>query len=337
MMNRAVSLVLPLLFLVPAAAAAQVVESVGERALGMGGAFVAVANDSTASWWNPAAQAAGPLFDLSIGRPVSDTGDDLPAQRDRTSGFALATPALGASFYHLRATRAGVVGPTADDGGGRQDDGTGVPLQSLSVYQFGVTVVQTLLPGVHLGTTLKYLRGTARSDTAAAGGDASDLLDRGDALTGPGQGGSHFDLDVGLIAVGGPLRAGAVIRNVREPEFADVSQPGASMRLPRQVRAGVAVDGGQTGALPLTVSLDVDLRAYPTARGDRRVVAVGAEQWLAGHRVGLRGGARFNTEGLEERAATGGASLALRSGLFVEGHVVGGDEQGWGVGARVSF
>ena len=35
-------------------ASAQIVESVGHRALGMGGAFVAVADDSTATWWNPA-------------------------------------------------------------------------------------------------------------------------------------------------------------------------------------------------------------------------------------------------------------------------------------------
>jgi len=44
---------------------AQIVESVGNRALGMGGAFVAVANDSTATWWNPAGLATGPYADLA--------------------------------------------------------------------------------------------------------------------------------------------------------------------------------------------------------------------------------------------------------------------------------
>ena len=44
------------LFLIglPVVASAQFIEAVGVRALGMGGAFVAVANDSSATWWNPA-------------------------------------------------------------------------------------------------------------------------------------------------------------------------------------------------------------------------------------------------------------------------------------------
>jgi hypothetical protein len=61
--------VLPTLFAVPARA--QIVESVGSRALGMGGAFVAVASDSSATWWNPAGLAAGQFVDLAIGRAVT--------------------------------------------------------------------------------------------------------------------------------------------------------------------------------------------------------------------------------------------------------------------------
>ena len=52
----------------PAVCSAQIVESVGNRALGMGGAFVAVASDSSATWWNPAGLATGPFSDVSIGR-----------------------------------------------------------------------------------------------------------------------------------------------------------------------------------------------------------------------------------------------------------------------------
>jgi hypothetical protein len=69
-------------------------------------------------------------------------------------------------------------------------------------------------------------------------------------------------------------------------------------------------------------------------------VALGIERWLAGQRVGVRGGARFNTVGGKERAATAGISVAVRSGLFLDGHVVRGgseDDRGWGVAARVSF
>lgn len=68
---------------------------VGPRALGMGGAFVAVANDSTAVYWNPAGLAKSGRWDIRI--PVSlraqdhlgvadtvDDIDDILAGRDIT-------------------------------------------------------------------------------------------------------------------------------------------------------------------------------------------------------------------------------------------------------------
>src|SRR5687768_8543679 len=47
--------------------AQHVFESVGERALGMGGAFVAVADDATAVHWNPAGLVSGPAAGMTIG------------------------------------------------------------------------------------------------------------------------------------------------------------------------------------------------------------------------------------------------------------------------------
>jgi hypothetical protein len=136
-----------------------------------------------------------------------------------------------------------------------------------------------------------------------------------------------------VLALRGPFRVGATIRNVRQPEFSEV-------RLPRQVRIGAAFQGAAVGLLPITVALDADLRRYDSATGERRVIAVGAEQWLAQRRLGVRAGARFNTAGARERAATAGISVALRSALYVDAHVTGGgadDDRGWGLAIRVSF
>ena len=61
---------------------------------------------------------------------------------------------------------------------------------------------------------------------------------------------------------------------------------------------------------------------------------------VANSLAAVRGGARFNTVGAQERAATAGASFAARNGLYLEGHFVHGGsegERGWGFGARVSF
>src|SRR5688572_25969132 len=143
-------------------ARAQIVESVGSRALGMGGAFVAVASDSSATWWNPAGIAAGPFVDIAWARSVTERPETLPASRDRATWFAVATPPAAFSYYRLRITDIQPFNPTADPPESREDRRAGVPVRSLSASQLGVTVVRTLLPGVHTATTLKYVRGTLR-------------------------------------------------------------------------------------------------------------------------------------------------------------------------------
>jgi len=208
-------------------------------------------------------------------------------------------------------------------------------IRSLSVSQFGATVLHTITTGVSAGATVKYLRGTAgvrELDAAGAAVDVSGLLDKADDLEG-GERQGTVDIDVGMLATVGGLRVGLTGRNLRAPRFAD-------RRLSRQVRAGVAFDGAAAGMPPVLVSLDVDLRRYAAATGDRRVVAIGGEHWLRPQRFALRGGARFNTVGEQDRTLTGGASVAVRAALFVEGHAaVSSDagESGWGLAARVSF
>jgi hypothetical protein len=198
--------------------------------------------------------------------------------------------------------------------------------------------VQSLLDGVHAGVTLKYVRGRVGAGAGNFARAAGDLLDDADDL-GVGAVQNRFDVDVGVMAAGGPLRAGLVVRNARAISFDGGDPEMTPFRLPRQVRLGAAFDGTSEG-LPLTIALDVDVRRYETAWGDRRVVAMGAEHWLVKKRLALRGGVRFNTVGREERTGTAGASIAVRSGLYLDGHIARGgnaDERGWGVAARVSF
>jgi hypothetical protein len=297
------------------AAGAQVTEIVGSRALGMGGAFVAVASDSSATWWNPAGLAPGPFLDISLGRAVTDLRAAQPARRDTASWFALGTPPFGFSFYRLKITNIRPVDSTVTESGSREDRRAAEPARSLEASQLGITLVQTLMPGIHAGATLKYVRG--------------DLDDR--------ESDGAFGADIGLIATGGPFRAGLLVRNAVESEL----ENGAGVvRLDRQFRAGVAYDAAQVGGPPLVVAADADVSTTADASGDRRNVAVGVERWLWRDRLGLRGGARFNTVGAKQRAATAGLSVALRAGLFLDAHVVGGgieDDRGWGVAARVSF
>jgi hypothetical protein len=313
---------------------AQIVESVGNRALGMGGAFVAVAADSTATWWNPAGLATGPFSDMSVGRGVTDFNTGVPARRDRVSWFAATSPAVGFSYYRLRITDIRGFGPTGQGSVNREDTRAEVSVRSFSGSALGLTVVQTILPGVHAGATLKYVRGTARGGADEGTRAADELLDRGEELDG-GDAENRLDLDAGLIGAAGPVRIGAVMRNIRRPRFG-----GGAFQLPRQTRVGAAVDLEKGGGPPLILAIDADVKTYATGSGDRRVIAAGAEQWLFAKRFGIRGGARFNRVGARERAATAGVSIAARNGMYVEGHIVHGGseaERGWGLGARVSF
>src|SRR5215510_10811088 len=188
-------------------AVAQIIETVGSRALGMGGAFVAVASDSSATWWNPAGLAAGPYLDVAVARGITERPKELPAWRDRATWFAVGSPPLGLSYYRFRLTDIPPLHSTGGNAGSRQDDQATVPVQSLAASQFGVTLVQTLLEGLHVGTTVKYLRGTLHVGREDSLLPPAELLDRGDDLDG-GDTSSAFDLDIGVLAEAEALRLG---------------------------------------------------------------------------------------------------------------------------------
>ena len=89
---------------------------VGARAEGMGGAFVAVADDASAVYWNPAGIATGATFDLQ----VSGRADPCTGAGRQTAGLpslsAPSLPVLGLSFYRTHTV------PASPD---RQNGGSG--------------------------------------------------------------------------------------------------------------------------------------------------------------------------------------------------------------------
>src|SRR5689334_8845429 len=130
-------------------ASAQLYESVGIRAQGMAGAFVAVADDATATWWNPAGVASGPYFnallELQTARePAADrdaSGQPQASQRSKAFDIAFAFPALGLSYYHLRVSEIQPANTTAEPTPDRLDVRPGdVRLRTLAWHQFGATV-----------------------------------------------------------------------------------------------------------------------------------------------------------------------------------------------------
>lgn len=322
----------------PAIVSAQTFESVGVRARGLGGAFVAVADDATASWWNPAGLASGAYLSAVIERgQLTESSDPVaaaPARRTKTTTVAVAFPALGLSYYRFRIAEASGPATTAAGNANRQDPlvaGTGV--RALAVSQYGATAGQSIGDHVVVGSTLKLLRAGAESSVSSG----ASPLDDADGLDLSAR--TKFDLDLGVMARVGYARLAVAVKNVTEPRFEDGN--GLPFTLRRQVRAGVALSQApnalQTG---LTVAGDVDLTTTSTVLGDVRHVAAGIEGWIGRGRVGLRAGASANTIGARRPSGSAGISVRLTRAFHVNASAtVGRDDSvtGWSSSVSATF
>lgn len=329
------------LWVSPSRVEAQGFEQVGTRARGMGAAFVAVADDASAAWWNPAGLPGSLIFDGVLETGGLEAGLDRrldepgPAGRGRTVMVAAAFPVAALSYARLHQWRAGPA-PTGAGAGSRQDGGH-IPVQSLLTHHFGVSFAQSLGDAVVVGTTTRVIRGGmawAPGDPAAGAGKAFDAVPGG-----PRRWTTRGDLDAGIRVRLARLRLGLSARNLGAPEFA--GDDGQIWRLDRRVRAGVAVvaDAGRAGRQAWVVAADADLTRDDQAPGTWRGAGAGVERWLAGRRVAVRGGVEASTSGPARATATAGLSLAVPGGLFVEVAAAAGAEQrrGWSLGAHVMF
>ena len=284
----------------PRSAHAQLFESFGIRAQGMGGAFVAVADDASATWWNPAGLAGGAYFNL-----LSEYDRSRQLPESSAQAFAIGFPALGLSYYRLPISQMRPATSTASGGPSREDQS--------HLSQFGATVGQSVGNHLVVASTLKLVRA----------------------------GETHGDLDVGAMAAIGHVRVGAVLRNIRESSFAaEAGTDGEALMLARQARAGIAFTARSPGTVSeVTVAADADLTKTMTVVGETRHVTAGAELWLWRRSLGLRGGLSKDTV-VDRGSASAGLSLALRSGIYLEGHLTGGTDaarRSWGSGLRVTF
>lgn len=287
------------------AAYAQTPDAVGVRARGMAGAFTAVADDATATWWNPAGLATGPYLSLTL-----DYGREQEPDRSQR-GFAIAFPALGLSYFHHTVLQGAPAGsPTGSTTPDRQDLGT-LSTRSLEVSQFGATVGQSLNDHVVVASTVKLLRAAGES---------------------------HADLDLGVLGAVGVARIGLMARNVRETTFGDGE---AAMTFERQLRAGIAVtSAARTSYGGATLAADFDLLQVAGPSGDERRIAVGGELWTKARRLGIRGGLSGSTVGARRSSRSVGGSVALRQSFYLDGQLTGGDDvarRGWTAGLRVTF
>ena len=295
-------------------------EVLGARALGMGGAFVAVVDDATLFHWNPAGLLRGAPASMTVGWDKLQFGNpELPAivgaTMDSTAITSVTTWPMGISYGYFQNARVVNVEP----------DGTAT-VAALRLHHLGGTFAYTVAKGVEIGTTVKWLKGQASLGNSA-------LISNGDALNegldrrGPSDG--AFDLDVGVSAEFGPIRLGMTAKNLTEPRFA--GNDGFEIQLKRRYRMGVAA----LLATGLTLAFDMDLDTADPQVGQRRMFAVGGEGRL-GKSVEIRSGIRWSRDGDAQPIGAVGGSVRIRGNFWIDSYATYSkyDNRGWGIALR---
>jgi F plasmid transfer operon, TraF, protein len=311
-------------------AGAQGVEVVGVRALGMAGAWVAVADDATAIYWNPGGLATGAFASALVEHHEVREPDHAPPSiggsifglGDGSSTFVgVGTLPLGVAYYRLRSS-------SVEGTAGQEPAIVG---RTLVTDNVAITLVQSLADNFHVGGAVRIVLGGAGSGVLPGGDfdalrEAAADLDRESSV--------GVDLDLGLMYADPAFRVGIAGRNLISPEF-ETGHDDEALSLEREVRLGFAL----FPAPGWTVAADADLTRTSSPAGDRRHVAFGAQRTL-GARFAVRGGVRLNTIDDVRPAAALGVSVGLRSSVWLDAHFTrGGDDadRGWGVAFRAGL
>lgn len=314
-----------------APARAQAEAPAGVRATGMGGAFVAVADDASAAFWNPAGLASGSYFSVALDTNHLNTDDGSAFPHDRSAlMIALGTPALGLSYFTNTVTRAGEFAPLTPF------NPTGsYRVERLETRHVGATVVQSIRQRIAVGATVKVVRGSASSGFVPAADRSA--FDSADELF-PQKASTKFDADFGVMLTGAVGKVGLAVRNAFEPEF-DTPE-GIPLQLERRVRGGLSLLLRQF----ITVAADFDFTDAPTSHGEWRDAAIGAEARLT-RRAFARSGVHWNTAGGDNGPGAApvfsvGGSYAVYGSVLADAQLSMGSsdgDTGWGVGVRFVF
>ncbi len=302
---------------------------VGARAVGMGGAGVAVTSDAYATYWNPAGLAMSKTIDIRVGFSiqgidrlgVQDTLDQiksidksnvanqgqLQALVDKINRPGASVSAIGAGGAYMKGyfgdhafgfsladvATAGMFTPTRltvnTNGNTRLTVDGQLALQGLEARQATFSYAYAFLD-----RTLA-IGVTGKLIQGAAYNDTATVTG-GDVTVsdnlGKAKTSNAFGIDVGAVyRPSSWLRVGIVAKDINQPTFD--TPAGGEFKLTPQVRGGVAVNPWET----LTVTMDADVTSNKTLVPDikSRVISLGAEQTIFSELLSLRIGAFKNT------------------------------------------
>ena len=109
-------------------------------------------------------------------------------------------------------------------------------------------------------------------------------------------------------------------------------------------RHGAGRRGGEHGQARrhrrATAAIDADLTTSTTVLGDERRISGGGELWTTGGRSACAAASASTRLATAGRRSAAVLSAALKRGMYAEGELTGGTDQGrkgWGVALRVTF
>jgi hypothetical protein len=304
--------------------------TVGPRAMGMGGAGVAVTTDALATYWNPAGLAIAQTFDirivggvqaidrLGIADAVKDledfNGNDLSAANqakaqdiaNRLNKPGANTSLNGAAGLYIKghfgehafgftisdvATAGGFVSnPVTVNNAGGQVSIAG------AMALRGLEARQAALSYAYAFADKTFAIGITGKIIQGAAYSGSAVLQGGQDLSitdnlGKAALSTAFGIDVGAIYKPSSwLRLAVVAKDINQPTFDAVG--GGELKLEPQIRGGIAVNPYSS----LTLTADVDATANKTfVPGVKsQVLSLGAEQTILNEFLSLRLGAFKN-------------------------------------------
>lgn len=251
---------------------------VGSRSIGMGGAFVSLANDASALYWNPSgiARLTAREVLVSHSRWLADIRSDF-------AGVVLPFGDFGTVGFSVTAMTMPEMEVTTES----FPEGTG-EMFSVGSYAFGISYARTLTDWFSIGGTVKYIRETIYN--SSSGGIAVDL---GTLFTTPFQG---IRLGVSITNFGEKLQMTGedllVQKDIDESQFGNNSSVNAYLstekfELPLVLRLSISGEALKSDNQRLTLAIDA---LHPNDNSES--VNAGFEYSFFNDLLMLRGGVR---------------------------------------------
>ncbi len=263
----------------------------GSKAAAMSGAFTAVANDTTAFYWNPAGYAFGPAAHGGVqwGEAEMDRGDGATFDGE-AAGFSLGVTFMGVAGTFFEESASNVAADALSSRG-------------LETFDLSVSILQSLpVDDLVIAGNVHYLRGEAHQLLepllSLSPEERTPKAVRERVLATEGETSSEASLDLGaLYQPNDWLRLGLMWRRLFEPSFSLPS--GEELVLPRHGRAGVAF------FLPraTTVAFDFDLTSQGGFDETWRELSLGLDKRFFEDALSLRAGLRAEAGGTEANEA----------------------------------